>query len=113
MVIDDPEEVVDVSDPEDDVPIASPVVVRAQPRCQSPRLSQLGQQTEGGRGRGRGADRRATAKLSALTLIFLAFTSARAAPIARGPCGPHCRARPALAPPAGASGLSDGWQLVS
>ena len=57
MVIDDPEEVVDVSDPEDDVPIASPVGVRAQPRCQSPRLSQLGQQTEGGRGRGRGAGR--------------------------------------------------------
>ena len=55
----------------------------------------------------------AAAMLSALTPIFLALTSARATPIARGSFGPHGHARPALAPPAGAPGLSDGWQLVS
>jgi len=53
MVVDDPEGVIDVSDPEDDAPTASPVGVRAQPRRQSPRLSEARQQTQGGRGRGR------------------------------------------------------------
>jgi hypothetical protein len=54
MVIDEPEEVVDVSDPEDDAPTALTAGVPASSLRQSPRLAEARQPSSRGSGRGRG-----------------------------------------------------------
>ena len=73
MVVDDPAGVIDVSDPEDDAPTASPVGVRAHPRRQSPRLSEALQQTQGGHWRGHGKPAVAAVMLPVLHANLFGF----------------------------------------